>query len=136
MHITIVKNDDFETIGIKVTTSNPGYYTPETVFEWGVTYDEYYFSKKINGDKYEKEVFALVKADMEAKAANRLTQTVAKAIEEAGIKVEREVDENGEQHGYSLGKSDYYAQIADQANAKVERLMKELEKAITTKKKN
>ena len=136
MDITIFKNDEFETIGIKVTTSNPGHFTPETVFAWGITSPEYYYSKKIRGDYYEKEVFALVKADMEAQAANRLMQTVTNAIMDAGIKVEPNVDEYGDTiNGFCLGKSEYYTKIADQANAKVERLMKALEEAIANRNK-
>lgn len=135
MDITIIKNDDFETIGIKVTTSNPGHYTPETVFAWGITYEGMYYTKKIRGDYYEKEIFALVRADMEAQAANNLMRTVTKVIEENDIKVEAVVDEFGEPHGYRIGNNDYYAKIADQANAKVERLIKALEKAIADRKK-
>ncbi|MCM1165154.1 MAG: hypothetical protein NC401_03975 [Ruminococcus sp.] len=135
MDITIIKNDDFETIGIKVTTSAPGSFAPETVFAWGKTYEDMYFSKKVRGDYYEKEIFALVRAGKQAEAASHLMQTVARVIEEAGIKVVHDVDEYGEKHGYSIGKGDYYSKIADQANAEVERLIKKLEQAIADRKK-
>lgn len=40
MRITIVKNDDFKTVGLHVETTNPGQFTPERVFSLGLYNDK------------------------------------------------------------------------------------------------
>lgn len=130
MRITIVKNDDFKTIGLHVETTNPGYFTPESVYSWGISASGYNFAKTVPGEHYEKEVFALVKADKELEAARHLMQTVGNAITNGGIKVERNEDGS-----YSIGSNDFYESIITQAENKVNRLMVALEEAITNRNK-
>ena len=126
MRITIVKNDDFKTIGLHVETTNPGYFTPERVYSWGISESGYNFAKTIPGDHYEKEVFALVKAQKELEAAENLMHAVAKAISDGGLK-----DEKNEDGSYSIGSNEFYDGIIKNAKSKVERLMLALEEAIT-----
>ena len=59
MTISIVKNDNFETVGFRASTSDD-----KCLFSWGVYPSEsLYFIKKINGSKYEKEVAQLIQLD-------------------------------------------------------------------------
>lgn len=119
MRITIVKNDDFKTVGLHVETTNPGYFTPERVFSLGLYPSSFNYSKTVNGDYYEKEVFALVKA------ARNIMREINKAVMDGGLKVA--MNEDG---SYSLGSGDYYNGIIDAAHKKVERLCEALEEAI------
>lgn len=104
MRITIVKNDDFKTVGLHVETTNPGYFTPERVFSLGLHPSSFNYSKTVNGDYYEKEVFALVKAAKEEEAARNIMREINKAVMDGGLKVA--MNEDG---SYSLGSGDYYA---------------------------
>lgn len=126
MRITIVKNDDFKTVGLHVETTNPGYFTPERVFSLGLHPSSFNYSKTVNGDYYEKEVFALVKAAKEEEAARNIMREINKAVMDGGLKVA--MNEDG---SYSLGSGDYYNGIIDAAHKKVERLCEALEEAIT-----
>ena len=129
MRITIVKNDDFKTIGLHVETTNPGYFTPERVFSLGIHPSSFNYSKTVDGDYYEKEVFALVKADKELEAARNLMDSVAKAITVNGL-VATEQDGS-----FSVGDRNYYTNIIDAANKKVMRLCEALEEAIANRNK-
>lgn len=126
MRIIIVKNDDFKTIGLHVETTNPGKFTPKRVFSFGISPNEYYYSKVVSGDYYEKEVFALIKADKEEEAARNIMREINKAVMDGGLKVEMKEDGS-----YLLGSIDYYNAIIDAAHKKVERLCEALEEAIT-----
>lgn len=106
MRITIVKNDDFKTIGLHVETTNPGYFTPERVFSFGISPSGYNFSKTVNGDYYEKEVFALIKAEKELEAARNLMRNVTEAIDKGGIKVEKNEDGS-----FGVGSREFYDAI-------------------------
>lgn len=128
MRITIVKNNDFKTIGLHVETTNPGYFTPERVFSLGIHPSSYNFSKVVDGDYFEKEVFALVNAENELKHAKDVMKMVADAISNAGIKVERTED-----GGMNLGKNDYYQNIIDRAEKNMWRKIEALEEAIINK---
>lgn len=125
MRITIVKNDDFKTIGLHVETTNPGYFIPERVFSHGISASGFNYSKTVSGDHYEKEVFALVCADKEAEAARNIMREINKAVMDGGLKVERNEDGS-----YLLGSNDYYKGIIERAEKNLARRMQELEEAI------
>ena len=57
MEATIYKNDNFETVGFKVVNANT------TLFSWGATCDQYYYTKTINADPYTAEVLDLIKCE-------------------------------------------------------------------------
>lgn len=130
MRIIIVKNDDFKTVGLHVETTNPGYFTPERVFSFGISASGYNFSKTVDGDYYEKEVFALVKAEKELEAAKELMRMVTKAIQDGGINVVKNEDGS-----FSVGSREFYDAIINKAENKVSRLMAQLEEAITNRNK-
>ncbi len=130
MRITIVKNDDFKTIGFHVETTNPGYFTPERVFSLGIHPSGYNFAKTVSGEYYEKEVFALVKAQEELEAARNLMKMVAKAITDGGIKVEKNDDGS-----FGVGSKEFYDDIIMQAEKKVFRLIEAIEEAIVNRNK-
>lgn len=127
MRITIVKNDAFETVGLHVETTTPGN-IPGRIFSWGVVASSFHFSKVVDGERYEREVFALVKAEFELTHANSLKNIVHDAIQDAGIKVQSKDGVLG------LGRTDYYDGIMDKAKKNFERRLKELEEAIACKK--
>lgn len=129
MRITIVKNDDFKTVGLHVEITNPGQFTPERVFSLGLYPSSFNYSKTVNGDYYEKEVFALVKAAKEEEAARNLMKLVAEAITVNGL-VATEQDGS-----FPIGSNDYYNDKIDTAHKKVERLCEALEEAITNRNK-
>lgn len=131
MRITIIKNDDFTTIGLFIETTNPGHFTPERIFSWGLGLTESRFSKTVRGDYFEKEVVALIKAQMEYDAARNLMMTMTRTIEDAGIKVVKNND-----NSWSVGKSDYYDAIEEAAKVKLDRAVAHLEEAIRNHAKN
>lgn len=53
MKATIYKNDDFETVGIRITHADVN------LFKWGTTWDDGYFTKTINADKYTREIMEI-----------------------------------------------------------------------------
>lgn len=57
MKATIYKNDNFETVGIKVMHADV------TIFVWGVICEQYYYTKTINADQYTAEVLDLIKLE-------------------------------------------------------------------------
>lgn len=125
MRITIVKDNKFKTIGLHVETTNPGAFTPERVFSLGIHPSSYNFSKVVNGDYYEKEVFALIQADINLNHAKDTMSIVADAISRAGIKVEP-----CEDGGFSLGKDEYYTSIVERAEKTLWCKIEALEEAI------
>lgn len=56
MKATIFKNDNFETVGLKVEHADV------TLFSWGATCEQYY-TKTINADPYTAEVLDLIKLE-------------------------------------------------------------------------
>ena len=54
MKATIFKNDEFQTVGIKVVNADV------TIFAWGITSGELYYSKTIDANKYTYEIMKLV----------------------------------------------------------------------------
>jgi hypothetical protein len=54
MKATIFKNDEFQTVGIKVVNANV------TIFSWGITYGASFYSKTIEADGYTYEIMKLV----------------------------------------------------------------------------
>lgn len=128
MRITIVKNNDFKTVGLHVETTNPGAFVPERVFTFGISATSYNFTKVVEGDYFEKEVFALIKADINLQNAKDVMSVVADAISKAGINVEQTED-----GGIALGKDEYYKSIIDRAEKNLWRKMEALEQAIITK---
>lgn len=129
MRITIVKNDDFKTVGLHVETTNPGYFIPERVFSFGISASGYNFSKTVSGDYYEKEVFALVKAEKELEAAKNLMKMVSEAIITNGL-VSTEQDGS-----FPIGSKEYYDEKIEAANKKIMRLCEALEEAIANRNK-
>lgn len=129
MRITIVKNDDFKTIGLFVETTNPGAFTPETVFAWGRGFHGDNFVKTISGDYYEKEVFALIKADIGLKHAENLMTMVSDAL--------RSGYEGGKvpQGGIKLGNDSFYRETIERAEKELEFRIKNLEDAIINRNK-
>lgn len=77
---------------------------------------------------FEKEVFALIKADINLQNAKDVMSVVADAISKAGINVEQTED-----GGITLGKDEYYKSIIDRAEKNLWRKMEALEQAIITK---
>ena len=57
MKATIYKNDNFETVGLKVMHADV------TIFVWGVICEQYYYTKTINADPYTAEVLDLIKLE-------------------------------------------------------------------------
>ena len=57
MKATIYKNDNFETVGLKVEHADV------TIFVWGVICEQYYYTKTINADPYTAEVLDLIKLE-------------------------------------------------------------------------
>lgn len=57
MKATIYKNDNFETVGLKVEHADV------TLFSWGATCEQYYYTKTINADPYTAEVLDLIKLE-------------------------------------------------------------------------
>ena len=83
---------------------------PERVFTFGISATSYNFTKVVEGDYFEKEVFALIKADINLQNAKDVMSVVADAISKAGINVEQTED-----GGITLGKDEYYKSIIDRA---------------------
>lgn len=57
MEATIYKNDNFETVGFKVVNANV------TLFSWGTTAEQFYYTKTVGADKYTAEVLELIKCE-------------------------------------------------------------------------
>ena len=57
MKATIYKDDNFKTVGLKVEHADV------TLFSWGATYEQYYYTKTINVDPYTAEVLDLIKLE-------------------------------------------------------------------------
>lgn len=54
MNATIFKNDEFKTVGLKVTAGD------HTMFTWGCTFEGGYYTKTINADKYTDRIVELI----------------------------------------------------------------------------
>lgn len=129
MRITIVKDDNFKTIGVSVETTMPGNFTPERVFEWGKWYAAgKNFAKTISGDCYEKEVFALVKADFELTQSNNLQSKIGDAILSA-------YPDGLPKDGVKIGGENFFKEAIDRAKANLDRKIEALENAIAERKK-
>lgn len=125
MKIEIVKNNQFETVGMHISTTAPGYYNAHTVFTWGIRASMHNFSKTVPGDYFEEEVFALVQAEANLRHAKDIFMTFVLAVEEAGVKVEKKEDGS-----FSLGNNDWYKNKEREAEDRVLRAIKKLEEAI------
>ena len=55
MKATIYKDDNFKTVGLKVVNADV------TLYTWGATCDQFYYTKTINADPYTAEVLDLIK---------------------------------------------------------------------------
>lgn len=125
MKIEIVKNNQFETVGMHINTTAPGYYNAHTIFTWGKCATMHNFTKTVPGDYFEEEVFALVEAEANRRHAKNLFMMIADAVSDAGIKVEKKEDGS-----FSLGNHDWYKAKEREAEDRVLRAMKKLEEAI------
>lgn len=51
---TIVKDDNFKTIGFRVEMND------NTMFSWGITPNPFYFTKNVDSEKYTREIIILM----------------------------------------------------------------------------
>lgn len=123
MKITIVKNNEFETIGMHIRTSKGVYSYP--VFTWGCAESPCYFSKTIDTDAFDIEVIKIVEAQNKLRYVSELLMTISDAVTGAGIKIEGMKD-----GGFSLGNPKWYKEKEAKAKESVEKWMKQLEEAI------
>ncbi|MBQ0034907.1 MAG: hypothetical protein KBS77_06405 [Bacteroidales bacterium] len=54
MNATIFKDDEFKTAGIKVVLNDV------TIFQWGANWEDGYYTKTINADKYTEKIMELI----------------------------------------------------------------------------
>lgn len=61
MEATIIKNDEFKTIGLVVK------HAKVEIFSWGITCPDFYFSKTINADEHMADIMRLVHLQQECR---------------------------------------------------------------------
>ena len=57
MKATIYKNDEFKTVGLEVVNADV------TLFAWGCTAKNFYYSKTVDADRYTAEVLELIRGE-------------------------------------------------------------------------